>query len=260
MLDSIYLHIDTTSNAVLSKGITNGDFSRSIVHIPKNILLLDPSQEIGEYEVHTGMRVIRGDEEVQKYFKTTPRRKQNEEIKWIDFSDEALLKELTPLEISELLYFGHMKIQLHSPFFYKLQNNFVFFEFMDNMSRIYYRYLDEFYRVLGEKIRHILDEKLNERKTFFRRGLTIEPLDIDLLKELKPILQEGVVLGFEQQELIGKEYRIPIHIIEDSLWKMKNKRYLTEPLIATLTYHAGAKKWELETTDDLLLNTLPRHA
>ena len=49
-----------------------------------------------------------------------------EEIKWIDFSDVTMLKELTPLEISELLYFGHMKNSLHSPFFYKLQNDFVF--------------------------------------------------------------------------------------------------------------------------------------
>ena len=49
-------------------------------------------------------------------------------MKWIDFKDYDVLQRLTPNEISELLYFGHMKNQLRSPFFYQLQNSFAFFE------------------------------------------------------------------------------------------------------------------------------------
>ena len=70
-----------------------------------------------------------------------------------------MVKELTPLEISELLYFGHMKTHLHSPFFYKLQNNFVYFDLKDQRSRVYYRYLEEYYRILADKITHIVLEK-----------------------------------------------------------------------------------------------------
>ncbi|MGX7350453.1 hypothetical protein RU97_GL001437 [Enterococcus canis] len=250
MLEYIYVHIDTTSNAVLSKGITNVDFDHSIVHHPQNLLLLDPAAEEGEYEVHTGLRIIRGEEAVSRYFNLIRRRRSSEEIKWMDFTDLAMLKQLTPLEISELLYFGHMKTHLHSPFFYKLQNNFVFFEFMDDMTRIYYRYLDEFYRILGDKITHVLLEKLNDRKTFFRRGVAVEKLDIEVLKELKTILQEGVVFCFSQTELQDKQYRIPIHVVEDSIWKTKSQRYLNEPVIATLVYHTGKKTWLIEREED----------
>ena len=61
LLDLIYVHIDVTSNAVLSKGITHSDFVRSIVHHPQNLLLLDPSAEAGEYDMHSGLKIIRGE-------------------------------------------------------------------------------------------------------------------------------------------------------------------------------------------------------
>lgn len=60
MTESVYVHIDTTSNAVLTKGLTATDFANSIVHFPQNLLLLDPSASAGEYESHTGLKVIRG--------------------------------------------------------------------------------------------------------------------------------------------------------------------------------------------------------
>lgn len=50
MTESVYVHIDTTSNAVLTKGLTATDFANSIVHFPQNLLLLDPSASAGEYE------------------------------------------------------------------------------------------------------------------------------------------------------------------------------------------------------------------
>ena len=49
MTESVYVHIDTTSNAVLTKGLTATDFANSIVHFPQNLLLLDPSASAGEY-------------------------------------------------------------------------------------------------------------------------------------------------------------------------------------------------------------------
>lgn len=259
MIDLIYVHIDVTSNAVLSKGVTHSDFVRSIVHHPKNLLLLNPSADEGEYDMHTGLKIIRGEESVNQYFSTLHRRRLNEEIKWIDFSDVTMLKELTPLEISELLYFGHMKNSLHSPFFYKLQNDFVFFEFIDNMTRVYYRYIDEFYRILADKITRVVLEKVNDKKTFFKRSTSVEKLDADLLKDMKSILQEGVVFCFSQMDIRGKEYRIPIHVVEDSLWKTKNVAYQDDPIIATLIYNTAKRTWRVEQEDDFGVFTLSQH-
>ena len=128
MTSSIYIHLDTTSNIVLTQGINAGDFHRGIVHPPKNILLLNPSSELGEFENHTTMKIIRGEAAVSQFLQNLSKNRLLLENKWIDFTDLAMLKELTPLEISELLYFGHMKTHLYSPFFYKLQNNFVYFD------------------------------------------------------------------------------------------------------------------------------------
>jgi len=259
MLDLIYVHIDVTSNAVLSKGITHQDFTHSIVHHPKNLLLLNPSAEEGEYDMHSGLKIIRGEEQVNQFFSNTYRRK-DEEMKWIDFSDVAMLKELSPLEISELLYFGHMKTSLHSPFFYKLQNDFVFFEFVDHMTRVYYRYIDEFYRILADKISRVVLEKVNDKKTFFKRMIPVEKLSVDFLKSMKSILQEGVVFCFDQIEVKDKEYRILIHVVEDSLWKTKNFAYRNEPIIATLVYNISKRTWHVENKEDSFFSTLPKQA
>ncbi|WP_321388330.1 hypothetical protein [uncultured Enterococcus sp.] len=260
MLDLIYVHVDITSNAVLSKGITHTDFVQSVVHKPKNLLLLNPYTEDGEYERHSGLKIIRGEDSVNQNFSSINRRRKNEEIKWMDFSDMAMLKELTPLEISELLYFGHTKTSLHSPFFYKLQNNFVFFEFADQMTRVYYRYIDEFYRILADKISAVVLELLNDKKSFFRRNISIDKMSGELLKEMKPILQEGVVFSFDNVEERGKELRIPIHMIEDSLWKTKNTAYKEDPVIASLVYNSAKRTWYFEETEEPLGIQFPKHA
>lgn len=246
MTESVYVHIDTTSNAVLTKGLTINDFSTSIVHFPQNLLLLDPSTTTGEYESHTGMKVIRGTENIQHFFASVRSRNRSGDLKWIDFSDLTMLKELTPLEISELLYFGHMKTHLHSPFFYKLQNNFVYFDLNDQLGRIYYRYLDEFYRIFANKLGTILCEKINEKKSFFRRDIPVENISVDLLKDMRNLMQEGIIFSFEQGGLVNDEYHIPIYVIEDYIWKLKGTRYREETAIGTLVYQATNRQWKLE--------------
>ena len=257
MTESVYVHIDTTSNAVLTKGLTSRDFSNGIVHFPKNLLLLDTSATAGEYESHTGLKVIRGTENIQQFFSSVRNRNRSGDLKWIDFSDLTMLKELTPLEISELLYFGHMKTHLHSPFFYKLQNNFVYFDLNDQLGRIYYRYLDEFYRIFANKLSTILFEKINEKKSFFRRDIPVENISVDLLKDMRNLMQEGIIFSFEQGGLVNDEYRIPIYVIEDYIWKLKGTRYREEEAIGTLVYQVADRQWKLEgEAVDFTANTL----
>ncbi|EQA5429012.1 hypothetical protein ACX35D_002097 [Enterococcus hirae] len=245
MSESVYVHIDTTSNAVVTKGLTISDFSNNIVHFPQNLLLLDPSENAGEYESHTGLKVIRGTENIQRFFSSARNHNHSSDLKWIDFNDLTMLKELTPLEISELLYFGHMKTHLHSPFFYKLQNNFVYFDLNDQLERIYYRYLDEFYRIFANKLSIILSKKINEKKSFFKRDIPVEKISVELLKNMRNLMQEGIIFSFEQGGLIDNDYHIPIYVIEDYIWKLKGTRYLDEEAIGTLVYHAEEKRWEL---------------
>lgn len=45
---------------------------------------------------------------------------------WIDFCDERKLNLLTPQEQAELLYIGHKKEPIRSPFYHQLQNKYVY--------------------------------------------------------------------------------------------------------------------------------------
>lgn len=257
MIESVYVHIDSTSNTIITKGLTIDDFSDNIVHFPQNLLLLDPSTPAGEFESHTGLKVIRGTEKIQHFFASQRNRNNSLDLKWIDFNDLTMLKELTPLEISELLYFGHMKTHLHSPFFYKLQNNFVYFDLNYQLNRIYYRYLDEFYRSFANRLSKILSEKINKKKSLFQRKIPVEKISVESLKNMRGLMQEGIIFSFEQVGLINDEYKIPIYIVEDYIWKLKGTRYREEQAINTLVYHAINRQWQLvHEASDMTYNTM----
>lgn len=247
--DMLFVYIDTTSNAAFSKGISHNDFVEGIVHQPNHLLLLDPASEVGEYESHSGLKVISGSQAVNQFF-MNKHYSHSTSNKWIDFNDPTLLKELTPLEISELLYFGHMKTQLHSPFFYKLQNNFVYFNLGDDTLRIYYRYLDEFYRILANKLMKITLVKLNEKRSIFRRSTSISRLETDVLKELYPLFQEGIIFYLEKAKLENSQYQIPILLSDEKGWRKHN--YKQEHQMATLIYDSKTRRWQVDIdADDL---------
>ncbi|MDT2757471.1 hypothetical protein P7G51_08790 [Enterococcus asini] len=253
MAKMVYVHIDTTSNAVLSRGITPTSFYQGIVHQPKNLLLLDPSSDYGEYESHTGMKILKGEEAVKQYFEALSRHRITETVKWIDFTDPAMLKELTPMEISELLYFGHMKTQLHSPFFYKLQNNFVYFDLQGDLSRVYYRYLDEYYRILADKLTHLVLERINDKKSFFRKSTPVDKLKVQLLQEMKGIFQEGILFCFETATNENNLLKIPIYLVEDAGLRKTTLLRDEELLVAYLIYNQTSRQWSLDYVEKDLL-------
>ena len=252
MTDLLYVRIDTTSNAILTQGITSKDFYQGIVHQPKNLLLLNPSSGLGEFEPHTAMRVIRGEAATNHYFQLMNKSTPSDDNKWIDFNDLAMLKELSPLEISELLYFGHMKTHLHSPFFYKLQNNFVFFDLNDFIARTYYRYLDEFYRILSNKLTHLTLEALNEKRGFFRKPKPVERISIETMRTLRDILREGIAFSLKQATQTDGSYRIPIYIVGDTRFHLSADSLKKDQWIGDLSYDTHAKNWKINIDEEQL--------
>lgn len=168
----IYVHLDSVTNHVLSKGITVVDFQQTLKKIPNNILLLNTEKGIGEYETHTGFRIVRDRENVRRFLEEAGR--SEIKYKWVDFENLELLRQLTPVEISELLYIAHAHTHLHSPFYYKLQNNYIYLTLSDGMNKVYYRYLDQFYNLLGKSIREALESKINEKRNFFQKAKSLK--------------------------------------------------------------------------------------
>ncbi|WP_297078953.1 hypothetical protein [uncultured Enterococcus sp.] len=247
MKQSIYIHIDTTSNIVMTRGLQAADFHTGIVHPPKNLLLLNPASTYGDYEAHTGLKIVRGVDAVEQYAQIVAKQRLGEENKWIDFSDLSMLRELSPLEISELLYFGHTRTHLRSPFFYKLQNNFVYFDLPQRISRIYYRYLDEFYRVLAGKIKRQTLENLNDKRSFFKRPLSIADLPLEVIKQIHDYTKEGIVLSFDQATKDTHEFHLPLYLTDQEF--ASSKEVPLERYVGELSYHINSKNWSLTLAD-----------
>ena len=239
----IYVRLDTISNAVTSKGITLKDFQQATTTFPQNILLLMNDNDLGELEANTGLRMVRGEETIRQFFNQY---EHSHNIKWIDFQNIDLIRQMKPIEIAELLYFGHMKSQLHSPFFYKLQNNFVYFDEENNFGKVYYRRMNEFYAVLQKAIERHLEKQVNANKWFFKKPTKITSMSEDFLEELNPILQEGILFDFiEVKE--EKCWAINMYIVEDKIRSVLSN----DSVVAIIKYYSESGIWTLEKQSEL---------
>lgn len=245
----IYVHLDSVTNSVLSKGVTLVNYAKIIKKMPKNILLLNAPKGVGELDAHTGFRIIRGTENVAAYFKENLQT-ADRSIKWIDFENMELLRQLTPVEISELLYIAHAYMHLHSPFYYKLQNNFIYLTMPDDIRKIYFRYLEQFYGFLGDSLTRSLEMKINEKKKFFQKSQTIEPIPVELVRELVPYLREGALFSFKQMQHQDTVCEIPIFLVEDRLRDVEHT-FSEKDLMGTVCYDNHEKNWFLKEEDVL---------
>lgn len=240
----IYVYIDTVTNYVISKGLSVSPFYQSLPKVPTNLLLLDKDATQGEYENHTGFRVVKGTNAVQQFFETQIAC-QGQKLEWIDFKEIELLKQLSPQEIAELLYIAHAHKPLRSPFYYKLQNDFIYLTHLDGrLNKTYYRQLPIFYESLNRQLTTDFLSALNQKRKVFQRKKTIDSLNKHLMKELIPDLKNGLVFSFEQMEDNGQLYKLPFFLVEDH-YKVTNQELVKIPPLGYLEYNLANKNWSL---------------
>ena len=238
-----YIHLDTITNAVLSKGITMNEYKDVVKKPPKNILLLNAPQGVGEYDSHTGFRMIRGIAKIQEYFDKS---QYISEIpsKWIDFDSVELMRQLTPVEIAELLYIAHAHTHLHSPFYYKLQNNFIHLTLPKGMTKVYHRHLEQFYSLLSVNITNNLEKKVNDKRGLFnfKKTKKITRIPVSEIKNLLPLLREGVVFSYKQISIFQEVYEIPIYLAEDRL-TFESGKFSNKDLLGSICFNEIDQKW-----------------
>lgn len=240
----IYIHYDTVGNNVLSKGITNQNSKTLLKRVPNNLLLIKGERFSGTYDNHTGFPVIKGQEEVKKFLDAgigNPSRLGA----WIDFSSMDMLHQLTPVEISEILYIAHAHNYLYSPFYYKLQNNYIYLSLPNDFTKVYYRYLDEFFEQFADSITQRMQKKVNEKKRFFQKERLIRSFPTEKAMELVPVFREGVCFSFRQMKIEDHVYYVPMFITEDKLSSI-NQPFEEEESLGTLIYDGNQDAWKLE--------------
>lgn len=240
----IYIHYDTVGNNVLSKGITNQNSKTLLKRIPNNLLLIKGGRSIGTYDNHTGFPVIKGQEEVKKFL-DTGLGNPSQLGAWIDFSSVDMLHQLTPIEISEILYIAHAHTYLYSPFYYKLQNNYIYLSLPNDFTKVYYRYLEEFLEQFSDSITQRMQKKINEKKRFFQKQQVIRSFPVEKAAQFVPAFREGVCFSFQQMKIENQMYQVPLFLTEDKLSNI-NQLFDEKELLGMLIYDAQHDKWDLK--------------
>ncbi|WP_163652169.1 hypothetical protein [Listeria sp. PSOL-1] len=244
---SIYIHMDSVINNVATSGISFHDFMNGVTMPPANILLIKNQLEDLNYNAHTGFNYIDSvsllDQKIQ----------QNERMKdicWIDFEDIDLLNQLSSQEIAELLYLAHTGRHLRSPFYYKLQNNFVYLTKRDGWyNKVYYRNMNHFYDLLSYVIAGRTNDIINDKPLFsFGKKRKVSQPPVALLRQLADYFKEGACIAFGKAEKTRTHLNIPIGLdLSEGLEELERSE---EPIaynkrVAILSYDIKQNEWKL---------------
>ncbi|NLY78897.1 MAG: hypothetical protein GX072_03015 [Lysinibacillus sp.] len=212
-LHHLYIHMNDVNHFVVFGGLSLKQFIGAIDPI-KNILLLKHDYKDGLFNMHTQLDYISNDE-LQKFIKKME--DTNKDLCWVDFVDEKYLNQLTPMEQAELLYLGHKKEPVTTPFFVKLQNRYVYCSSADNKSvKIYFRFLEDSELLISSIINNIIKEK-EAIGGFWRRKSkeTIPTLDVSTLKTYRNHFKEGALLSLYKMEKPNHHFGIEIRTLYD---------------------------------------------
>jgi len=212
----IYIHMNEADQFVLFSGLTMHQFVQCAGPL-QNLLLLKHEYDDSSFNMHTQLEFV-PDEEVHSFtkeFMDNPT-----DIRWIDFADELRLNMLTPQEQAELLYIGHKKEPIRSPFYHQLQNHFVYLSNEeDSMTKIYFRELNDSLRLVVNILNQVVREK--ERGTAFwrRKQKEVYPeLTMEQLHAHKSLMKEGILLSLYKIEKSIASYMLEIRSLPDTVF------------------------------------------
>ncbi|WP_138754482.1 hypothetical protein [Paenibacillus sinopodophylli] len=199
--DVIYMIYNENEQSVTSMGIEFIDFIHCLTVEPNNILLL-ASGYTGE-DFHHGLRLefVRKENLNDLY-------KENVyaygDFCWVDFDEMISLDDLAPHEKAELLYLGHYKQPLRSPFFEKLNNKFVYLAHDDGwFNKIFYKDKNQYMDVLGRLVS-------NKLKPYQQN---VQPLGQDIVEQLALFAKDGILVDLYRMIKSRNSIEIQFNII-----------------------------------------------
>lgn len=199
--DIIYMIYNEKEQSVKSMGIEFIDFVTSLSTELNNVLLL-ASGYTGE-DFHYGLRLefVRKEHLSDLYEENVY---SYGDFCWMDFQDITSLDNLEPQEKAELLYLGHYKEALGSPFFNKLNNKFVYLAHDDGWyNKVIYKDKNDYIDVL----RHLIPNRLKSYKKF------VQPLCQDIGQQLALMASDGILIDIYRIIKSRNSVEIPFKVI-----------------------------------------------
>jgi hypothetical protein len=212
----IYIHMNESDQFVIYSGLSLEQFVQCAGPM-QQLLLLKHQYEDGSFNMHTQLEFVPSEEirSFLKVFVDAP-----SDLRWIDFADERKLNLLTPQEQAELLYIGHKKEAIRSPFYYQLQNRFVYLaNEEENLTKIYFRELADSENLVVNVLNNYVKD--NEKGSAFWRRKTKQSFPVmtsEQFKTLRSLLKEGVLLSLYKQEKPKSFYEVEARLLPDNVF------------------------------------------
>lgn len=209
----LYVHMNELNQFVIFSGLTFREFVSSVGPL-QNILLLKNEYEDGSFNMHTRLEFVE-DKGITKFVKKAMDSKKD--LCWIDFSDERKLNLLTPQEQAELLYIGHKKEPIRSPFYHQLQNKYVYLSSEEEkISKIYFRDLEDILKLVTRVFNGVIQEK-ERPATFWRRKVSnLIPFFTDeMMGNFREEIKDGVLFSMYKIEKPKIAYVLELRSISD---------------------------------------------
>lgn len=236
--DFYYLVCDFEENKVFSCGASFSDFMSFIKVKANNILLLKASFGDGKYDRNIGLDYVDSEnmedlinDDVYSYG----------DFVWVDYDDENIIKNMSALELAELLYVGHTFKTLNEPLMKWINNKYLYLAHDDEYwTKICMENIEDYKAVVEGKI---LDG-LKGRKKY------IKPLPDDILDYLFQHSQDGIFFDFENVSFYDGKTLVKISKLGksydyDEVYDLfKRKEYFTNISIY-LEYDSRKKEWTL---------------
>lgn len=198
----LYIHMNDVDHFVVFSGLTCKQFFLCAEPV-KNVLLLKSSFNDGSYNMHTQHDFVSTEDMPHFIKKLTD---NQSELCWLDFNSEKNVNQLSAQEQAELLYFGHKREPLETPFFHKLQNRYAFFSNpTDKTMKVYFRFLGDVEQVTANLFNSIIKDKA-DTVSFWRRKSrsSLANLDPIVLRSIRHYIKEGALLSLFKMEKTGQ--------------------------------------------------------
>lgn len=226
-----YIHIAEEENYIQSSGMSFNEFFNGVREKPHNLLILNGYPEDAALDRKHGLEYIPF-EKIMAFVDTNVY--NFGDFCWIDFADTERLASMPDEQLAELLFFAHKAKPLKSFCFNSLKNKYAYYSHDDDWYVRVYAKDPMFYLPV---IEHKILKELKGRKK------SIEPLPIDLLKQIYDIAKDGAVIDFENSYSTGvRVYKIGAIADMDSIHKELDKHRQNLNGLC-LDYNPSSKKW-----------------
>ncbi|WP_057895011.1 hypothetical protein [Lacticaseibacillus brantae] len=240
----VYVHFEPFAHLFLTYGIATSDIIQDQVQVPQHILLLPPIDEDEFVDPHTGFNVISGQEAVRDFMQSRLASQRD----WLDYSHGTYLQELTPGEIAELLYLGHAKTHMQSPFYYKLQNNLVVLPLSTGLINMYFRHLNTFDTTLSAALLRHVRWAANEQPFWLRlRQQEFPAIDPATLKAIRERSVDGIIFNFSGVAFSREAVRVQLL---QPTGRFLPERELGNQTIGALVLDRQKQQWTLQLDGD----------